>query len=111
MPQQEEALLNRFIVLCPAQPFLVKKNVKDENEIKKLRELTHDEDSKIEYLSTDQIRQMGMFYYRPRFLSILKNKNKINFNEYINKALSFIEKFSSKEIDTRFLNNLSPALA
>lgn len=111
LPQQEEALLNRFIVLCPAQPFLVKKNVKDENEIKKLRELTHDEDSKIEYLSTDQIRQMGMFYYRPRFLSILKNKNKINFNEYIDKALSFIEKFSSKEIDTRFLNNLSPALA
>ena len=24
LPQQEEALLNRFIVLCPTQPFLVK---------------------------------------------------------------------------------------
>ena len=111
LPQQEEALLNRFIVLCPTQPFLVKKNVKDNDEIKKLRELTHDEDSKIEYLSTDQIREMGMNYYRPRFLAILKNKNKIKFNEYIDKALSFIDKFSSKEIDTRFLNNLSPALA
>ena len=54
---------------------------------------------------------MGMNYYRPRFLAILKNKNKIKFNEYIDKALSFIDKFSSKEIDTRFLNNLSPALA
>lgn len=111
LPQQEEALLNRFIVLCPTKAFLVKKNVKDEEEIKKLRELTHDEESPIEYLTTDQIKEMGMNYYKPRFLSILKNKNKIKFNDYIDKALNYIDKFSSKDIDTRLLNNLSPALA
>ena len=111
LPQQEEALLNRFIVLCPTKPFLVKKNVNDEEEIKKLRKLTHDEDSTIEYLTTDQIKEIGMSYYKPRFLSILKNKNKIKFNSYIDKALYFIDKFSIKDIDTRLLNNLSPALA
>ena len=111
LPQQEEALLNRFIILCPTQPFLVKKNVRDKDEIKKLRELTHDEDSPIEYLSTNQIKEMGKNYYRPRFLAILKNKNKINFNEYLDKALTFIDKFNSKDIDIRLLNNLSPAIA
>lgn len=112
LPQQEEALLNRFIILCPCEPFAVKKWVTDIDEFEKYKSIS-DKNAKIdtEYLTTDQIKTIATNYYRPRFLNILKNKKNIDFNSYHEKALKIIESFSSKDIDARFLNNLSPAVA
>lgn len=113
LPQEEEALLNRFITIDSKEPFLVVKNVRDENEIRKYEELTGNDVSD-GYLNTDQIKKLAILYYRPRFLNILKNKDKINFKEYHEKALKIIEAvarwFWDQVPDTRLINNFSAAL-
>ena len=113
LPQEEEALLNRFITIDSKEPFLVVKNVRDENEIRKYKELTGN-DVADGYLNTDQIKKLAILYYRPRFLNILKNKDKINFKEYHKKASKMIgavvRKFWDQVPDTRLINNFSVAL-
>ena len=111
LPQNEEALLNRFIILNPSQAFSVKKDVTSFLEFEKYKSLTKDSDLPKWYLTTDQIKTMAIRYYRPRFLNILKNKKDINFNEYVDKAQKYIESVNTDNVDVRLLNNLSPALA
>lgn len=110
LPAQEEALLNRFIICSPSQPFAVKKQVTDDDEFIKYRELSEKEPSNIEFLNTEEIKYLAMNYYKPRFMCILKNKNLIDFNKFHSDAVRFIEKYADSTVDTRHKNNLIAAL-
>lgn len=110
LPPEEEALLNRFIICCPASPFAVKKNVRDVDEIAKYVELTGENTISDEYLNTSEIKKLAIFYYRPKFMRILRDKKSINFKDYHDKATEYIEKFSNEHIDTRHKNCLSAAI-
>lgn len=114
LPQEEQALLNRFIILKPEKPFLLVKNVKDKGEFEKYKAITG-EDVNGEYLNQRQIEIIAKQYYRPRFQNILKNKNEINFEEYHKRALTIIESvvkdFGEQTPDARLVNNFSVALA
>jgi hypothetical protein len=50
---------------------------------------------------------MGMKYFRPRFLNILKNKSNIDFGMYHEKARTLIQTVAGDQGETRILNNLS----
>ena len=106
LPQQEEALLNRFIICCPQKPFAVKKQVTDCDEFIKFMELSNKDVANVEYLNTDEIRYLAVNYYKPRFMYLLKHKNLINFNKYHSEAVMLVEKFAGSSIDTRHKNNL-----
>lgn len=114
LPQWEEALTNRFVILNVKEPFLIKKNVRDRAEFDKYKELTNEEVC-WDYLTTGQIKTLAMSYYRPRFLNILRNKKQINFEEYLKRALTFIESIvndlGDQTPDARLINNFSPVLA
>lgn len=106
LPQHEEALLNRFVVLSPTEAFTIKQNVKDEEELMKYKELTW-ETMNTDYLTTEQIKTLAIQYYRPRFLNILRNKSKIDFKYYHDKALKLIDETLNKWVlDVRYKNNL-----
>lgn len=114
LPQWEEALTNRFVILNVKEPFLLKKNVRDKEEFDKYKELTNEEVYG-EYLTTGQIKILAINYYRPRFLNILRNKRLINFEEYQKRAIKFIESIVNdlweQTPDARLINNFSPVLA
>lgn len=114
IPDEEEALLNRFIILDTKEPFLIKKNVRDEEEFQKYKSLTGKEVND-EYLTTNQIQKLAKDFYRPRFLNILRNKRNIDFKKYYAEATRIVENVA-KELwtiapDTRVLNNLATAVA
>lgn len=106
LPQQEEALLNRFIICCPKLPFAVKKQVTDCEEFIKFMELSSIDTSNNKYLNTDEIKYLAVNYYKPRFMFLLKHKNQINFQKFHNEAVAFIDKYAGSSIDTRHKNNL-----
>ena len=113
IPQEEEALLNRFIILDTKEPFLIKKNVRDDEEFRKYETLTG---GKLynKFLTTEQIKLLAVNYYRPRFLNILMNKRKVNFKEYYKEADRIVDliakEFSSDILDARLVNNLKCAI-
>lgn len=113
LPQEEEALLNRFIILDAKEPFLVKKMVTDEWEFRKYEALTGQKVEN-EFLTTEQIKTLAVNYYRPLFLNILRDKREINFKEYHDKATRIIEsvvkEFGDMAPDTRLANNLISAI-
>lgn len=109
-----EALLNRFIILNSKEPFLIVMNVRDEEEFKKYEELSG-EKVKADYLNTDEIRFLAKEYYRPRYLNILKHKRDINYREYHDKATKLIDEVVKNiSVDirpgVRIQNNLIPAI-
>lgn len=114
IPNEEEALLNRFIILDTKEPFLIKKNVTDKEEFKKYEELTGEKVDG-EYLTTGQIKRLAKEFYRPRFLNILRNKKYINFEEVYKRASKITDdvakEFGANAPDTRIVNNLSTAIA
>ena len=107
LPYKEEALINRFVIIRPNEPFLVRKMVKAPDELLKYQQLWLGSPLVNDYLSTDQIRVMAVKYYRPRFLNILKNKSNINFDLYHGKAKTLINEVAGGARETRILNNLS----
>jgi len=109
LPYHDEAFLNRFIILNPTEPFCVKKAVKDLVEFEKYYELTWKNVS-LEYLTTEQIKTLAIQYYRPRFMTLLKNKKAIDFASYHTLATYLIEKTVGSDVETRLKNNLSLAI-
>ena len=113
LPQSEEALLNRFVIINPKEDFLIKKMVTFEEEHKKFKEITGT-DAKLEYLDTGEIKILAVNYYRPRFLNILKNKEHIDYEKYHLRALELIDDVvkERKELapDTRLRNNFAATL-
>ena len=109
-----EALLNRFIILDEKDPFLIVMNVRNREEFEKYETLTG-EKVKEDYLNTDEIKCLARDYYRPRFMTILKHKKDIDYREYHDQAVTFIkEVVSSIDKDNRpglrIQNNLIPAI-
>ena len=107
LPYKDEAFINRFVVIKPTEPFLVRKMVKAPDELLKYQQLWLGSPLVNDYLSTDQIKLMAVKYYRPRFLNILKNKSKIDFGLYHEKARTLIHEVAGSNRETRILNNLS----
>jgi hypothetical protein len=99
--------------LDPKEPFLIKKNVKSEDEFRKYEELTGQKVEN-EFLTTEQIKTLAIQYYRPMFLNILRNKRNIDFEKYHSEATRIIEtvakEFGSMAPDTRLINNLISAI-
>lgn len=115
LPQDEEALLNRFIILDSKETFPIVKNIKDEEEFKKYEEITGERPTG-DFLDTGKIKVLATQYYRPRFLNILKHKEDINFDEYVDKAIQYIDyvvqHFDKDKLPgERIINNLIPAIS
>lgn len=110
LPNQEEALLNRFIICNPQQPFTLKWQLSDNDEYIKYMLLSEKEPANLNSLSTDEIKFMAQKYYRPRFMKILKDKNLINFKYYHDMATKYVDKYSDDWTDARLKNNLVCAL-
>ena len=110
LPNQEEALLNRFIICSPQQPFTLKWQLSDDDEFIRYMTLSQMEPTNLDYLSTDEVKYMAQKFYRPRFMRILKDKNLVNFKEYHDNATKFVDKYSDAETDARLRNNLVCAL-
>ena len=114
LPQEEEALLNRFIILDAKEPFLVKKNVKAEDEFRKYEEITGQKIEN-EFLTTEQIRTLAIHHYRPMFLNILRNKREIDFKHFHDMATKIVERvakeFGEMAPDTRLVNNLIASMS
>ena len=110
LPNQEEALLNRFIICCPKKAFALKGQLSDDDEFIRYMTLSQKEPTSLDYLSTDEIRFMALKFYRPRFMKLLRDKNLINFKEYHDNAIKYIEKYTDCNVDARLKNNLVCAL-
>ena len=110
LPQQEEALLNRFIICCPRKSFAVKKQVNDIDELIKYVDLSGKDIANEQFLNTEEIKYLAINYYKPRFMCILKHKNSIDFKRFHDEASMLIEKYVDWSIDTRHKNNLLCAI-
>jgi len=109
LPYQDEALVNRFILLSVRESFLVKKQVTNDWELALFNKVFLGIETG-EFLTTDNIRAMAIEYYRPRFMKLLQEKNNIDFASYFERAKDLVFKIAGNNRDVRILNNLSLSL-
>lgn len=109
LPYQDEAFLNRCLFITQDAEFLVKWKVFDQEEKEKLIQLGFFAPENTA-LSSKDIRNLALAYYRPRFQAILMNKNDFDFEKYYDFAKKIISEYAKQNVDRRVLNNLSCAI-